>query len=83
MTKDFWLSGHYIDFSEVAAIRQHIFGGATVYLRGGATVPVSKADEPLLLGGFKTWLKARGGADYWVPRPHPGTDTTDNGLQGT
>ena len=77
MTKDFWLSGHYFDFAEVAAIRQNLLGGATVYLRSGATVPVSKVDEAMLVGGFKTWQKTR------APRPDRGTDKADNGLQGT
>lgn len=75
MTNHYWLSGHYIDLDEVAAVKQVPFG-ARVFLRSGQSFRVFNSGEAL---HFCDALRLR--HKICASRPDPGTDTTDNDLQ--
>jgi hypothetical protein len=75
MTNHYWLSGHYINLDEVAAVKQVAFG-ARVYLRSGHSFRMFGSEQASwFVDALKQRHKTR------AQRPDPGTDTTDNGLQ--
>ncbi len=72
---------NFFRLDEIAAAVRTPGGGGEVHLRGGSSFNLNEERFSPLLDALRFWheTRARSGA----PRPNPGTDTTDNGLQGT